>query len=406
MLASPTTMEGPRLTEERLRHHLDANQPAREGLCLALLPLLGPYTQERPRRPKGGPDGGRDIEAVLDGSIMVWGGVGFRNGGGNDDAARKDADEKFRSDLARVLKENPAPRGFVFFTNVDLTPSQKDDLIAHARECGMAHVDVFDFERLRNVLDSAEGLIARLQYLSIPMSATEQVALAAKYGADLQRAVATRFDRVERTLGDMEDFLAFHKPIFQIGFHVELREPARNVDGEAFTFAVGGLRDLNETIHFLSAWRQEEDVLVARTHCWFRGALFGEDGDDDDTKHHGFLAHPNTNNASNASRLASFAFLTLTRVGNLARLIDLLAVRLEVVCTEGIFANVARIMVDANGYELFNVVPGDGKPMAVPPIPIETGYDGSTKRWRSLVRYEQRMVLTSPLRRSPRFVRD
>jgi hypothetical protein len=44
--------------------------------------------------------------------------------------------------------------------------------------------------------------------------------------------------------------------------------------------------------------------------------------------------------------------------------------------------------------------------MAVPPIPEQTGYDGSTKKWRSLVRFEQRMVLTAPLRRSPRFVRD
>jgi hypothetical protein len=399
-------MEGPRLTEERLRHYLDANQPAREGLCLALLPLLGPYTQEQPRRPKGGPDGGRDIEAVLGGSITVWGGVGFRNGGGNDEAARKDADEKFRSDLARMLKEKPAPRGFVFFTNVDLTPTHKDDLVAHAKSCGIEHVDVFDLERLRNVLDSSEGLIARLQYLSIPMTATEQAALAAKYGADLQRAVAARFDRVERTLGDMEDFLAFHKPIFEIGFFIELREPATGVDGEAFAFAVRGLRDLNETLNFLSAWREEGTGLVARLHSWFPGSLFGEKGDTDDTKHHGFVAHPNTNNAAGTSRLCSFAFLTLNRVGNLARLIDLLAVRLEVLCTDRVFANVVRIIIDANGYELFNVAPGDGKPMAVPPIPSETGYDGSTKKWRSLVRFEQRMVLTNPLRRSPRFVRD
>jgi hypothetical protein len=33
-------------------------------MCLALLPILGPYTRAKARRPKGGRDGGRDIEAV------------------------------------------------------------------------------------------------------------------------------------------------------------------------------------------------------------------------------------------------------------------------------------------------------------------------------------------------------
>lgn len=67
-----------RRTEERLRSHLDSNQVMRERMCLALLPLLGPYTREQPRRPKGGPDGGRDLEAIFQGSIPVWGAVGFK----------------------------------------------------------------------------------------------------------------------------------------------------------------------------------------------------------------------------------------------------------------------------------------------------------------------------------------
>jgi hypothetical protein len=71
-------MDGPRLTEERLRNHLDCNQAMRERMCLALLPLLGPYTREQPRRPKGGPDGGRDIEAVYEGRTTIWGAVGFK----------------------------------------------------------------------------------------------------------------------------------------------------------------------------------------------------------------------------------------------------------------------------------------------------------------------------------------
>src|SRR3989337_1164090 len=112
-----------RLTEERLRNHLDSNQAMREQMCLALLPLSGPYTREQPRRPKGGPDGGRDIEAIYQGTIPVWDAVGFRNGGGADDSARREAEEKFKADLDRAVAENPSLAGFIFFTNVDLTPT-------------------------------------------------------------------------------------------------------------------------------------------------------------------------------------------------------------------------------------------------------------------------------------------
>src|SRR3984957_13561725 len=98
-------MDGPRLTEERLRHHLDSNQPMRERMCLALLPLLGPFTREQPRRPKGGPDGGRDIEAVYQGQTTVWGAVGFRNGGGLDEESRAAAEKKFKEDLDRAMEE-------------------------------------------------------------------------------------------------------------------------------------------------------------------------------------------------------------------------------------------------------------------------------------------------------------
>jgi len=96
-------MSDPRLTEERLRHYLDGNQPMRERMCLALLPLLGPYSDARPRRPKGGPDEGRDIECLFRGNIVTWGAVGFRNGGGNDTEARTAAQKKFRDDLDNAV---------------------------------------------------------------------------------------------------------------------------------------------------------------------------------------------------------------------------------------------------------------------------------------------------------------
>ena len=68
-----------RQTDERLRTWLAGNQPAQERLCSALFPLLGAYSDVRPRRPQGGRDGSRDIEALKDGINVVWGAVGFRN---------------------------------------------------------------------------------------------------------------------------------------------------------------------------------------------------------------------------------------------------------------------------------------------------------------------------------------
>jgi hypothetical protein len=186
------TSDGPRQTEERLRYHLDSNQVMRERLCLALMPLIGPYTRERPRRPKGGPDGGRDIEAVHEGSTIAWGAVGFRNGGGNDEQARRETSNKFDADLGRAIEENPTLQAFVFFTNVDLTPTIVEQLKEKGAAVGVSLVDVVDLERLRHALDSPEGLIARLQYLDIPMSATEQIALVNKFGNQLHAASRRR----------------------------------------------------------------------------------------------------------------------------------------------------------------------------------------------------------------------
>jgi len=180
------------------------------------MPLVGPYTRERPRRPKGGPDGGRDIEAVHEGSTIAWAAVGFRNGGGNDDPARRDASNKFEADLDRAVEENPTLQAFVFFTNVDLTPTMVEQLKGKGAAAGVPITDIVDLERLRHALDSPEGLIARLQYLDIPMSATEQVALVNKFGNQLQSAVSSRFDRVERTLSQMERYLDFQKPLYRL----------------------------------------------------------------------------------------------------------------------------------------------------------------------------------------------
>lgn len=398
-------MDGPRLTEERLRHHLDARQPEREAMCLALLPLLGPYTREKPRRPKGGPDGARDIEAVFESSTLLWGAVGFRNGGGSDDAARKAADSKFREDLKSMLEENRQLQAFVFFTNVDLTPSQHEELLAHARDSGIAHVDIFDFERLRHALDSPEGLIARLQYLEIPMSPTEQATLVARFGRDLQRVMTMRLDRVERTLSDMEHFMAFHKPVFRFDVSIELNDDLPAELGEqAILIHVRGLRGHADglvcCVHYApsAGESQKKNGSAFRLTTWVedRTVMKGT---------HSVISHPVSPRPDKKTVIAS-GWFPLMRVGSAyVRLIDLMMLQLEAICTRGIHAKLRGIALDVNGYELFKCTPEPVEPVEAPTeLPKELAFNGSGAEWVWLVKLASRDCFFDPPRPSGRLM--
>jgi len=65
-----------------------------------------------------------------------------------DETARKEIEKKFKSDLDKALSENPLLGAFLFFTNVDLTPKQIDDLKKYARDKNLKIIDIFDMERI------------------------------------------------------------------------------------------------------------------------------------------------------------------------------------------------------------------------------------------------------------------
>ncbi len=389
-------MDGPRLTEERLRHHLDGNQPMRERMCLALLPLLGPYTREQPRRPKGGPDGGRDIEAVYQGQIVVWGAVGFKNGGGLDEPSRDETEKKFKFDLGRAMQENPTLAGFVFFTNVDLTPGRKEGLVRHANEKSVAFVEVFDMERLRHALDSPEGLIPRLQYLDIPMSPTEQIALVGKFGNQLHQAVTARFDRVERTLAQMEQFLTFQKPILRIDLYIGLfnETTSAGLEDGVVLVRVNGLHNLSDTTNFLCAnlhsHPKAHAELLLQTHIW------------SDNRHGNVLTlMPSVNYPG--TTMASFNELSLDNSGNRIRIADLTVITAEVRCTPSLHGKISRVAMDANGYELFNHAPdadGEASPIS---WPVSLPGNPADRKWLALVALKHHNFLFNPPRPSPRF---
>lgn len=93
----------PTETDIRLKSWLDTNQRDREQMCRAVLALDAYYSDVRPRHPSGGPDGGRDIEAVLNGDCAAYGAVGFHNSANDSNDPKKRIRAKFSSDLASAL---------------------------------------------------------------------------------------------------------------------------------------------------------------------------------------------------------------------------------------------------------------------------------------------------------------
>lgn len=196
-------MDSARHTDERLRSALNGNQPSRERMCIAVLSLNRNYAEVKPRRPEGGPDGGRDIEC-LRGFDTCFGAVGFVNNASDTTREKREISRKFKSDLDAALARSPDLKAFVFFTNVDLTPGEIEDLETVAEGKGVSFVDIYWRERIRIALDSPEGLALRYQYLNLPLSDAEQASFFSRFGKDLEDLVVGRLDRIERKLDELE----------------------------------------------------------------------------------------------------------------------------------------------------------------------------------------------------------
>jgi hypothetical protein len=187
-------------TDIRLRSRLDANQRDREQMCRSILALDSHYTEIRPRHPLGGPDGGRDIEALFEGDRVTFGAVGFANSANDSPEQKRVIRSKFSSDLDSAFSAEPKIKAFVFLTNLHFTMGEQQEMKEEARSRGIEHCDVLDRERLRIELDSPAGFFIRFQYLDIPLSEAEQASFLSRYGDRIQEVVSTGFERVERTL--------------------------------------------------------------------------------------------------------------------------------------------------------------------------------------------------------------
>jgi len=193
-------MELPYQTDERLKSYLDTNQLYREQMCLAILAIDKRFSDVRPRHPRGGPDGGRDIEALFRNEQRAFAAVGFINQANDSDEQKKRIREKFGDDLQSALTTASTPEAFFFLTNINLTISEKELLVDQAKDVGFAYCEIIDRERLRISLDSPDGFAIRFQYLGLPLSEEEQASFFAKWGDDIQSVISTGFQRLERTL--------------------------------------------------------------------------------------------------------------------------------------------------------------------------------------------------------------
>jgi hypothetical protein len=188
------------VTDARLRSHLNTNQLFQERMCLAIISMDRRFSNVQPRQPAGGPDGGRDIEATFEQRMLAFGAVGFLNDADDSAKKKRQVKKKFADDLGRALRESRKPQVFVFLTNMPLTVSDKEKLFLQATENGFSHCEIFDRERIRNVLDSPDGLAARFQYLGIPLSQAEQSSFFSRWGEDIQSVISTGFQSIQSTL--------------------------------------------------------------------------------------------------------------------------------------------------------------------------------------------------------------
>ena len=216
-------MTTPQQTDARLRSWLDTNQLARERLSLAVLALDKRFSDVTPRHPRGGPDGGRDIDAIFQDGRKAFAAVGFVNSACDSTTEKGEIRNKFKADLARALTADNSLKIFVFLTNVALTVGEKDDLVALAKAEGIEVAEVFDRERMRIALDSAEGLGLRFQYLSIPLSDAEQAAFFARWGSGLEQLITESIQAVDSRLERMEFFQEQNRPLTSLSFHFKLQ---------------------------------------------------------------------------------------------------------------------------------------------------------------------------------------
>jgi hypothetical protein len=233
-------------TDRRLKDHLDSNQLKRERMCLEILKVQQDYSDISPRLPNGGPDDGRDIQGMYK-DYLCFGAVGFLNGASDAKQHRDQIKKKFKEDLESALttKRNgtPAPKSFVFFTNVALTPTIKETLQKQAYSMGISHCDIFDREQIRIILDSNRGYAIRYRYLDIALSDAEQKDFFSAWADEINAAIGSGLRGIDQTTKRIQFLLEAQFPLNYLSTIVKLDSSIWDVcKGEFFFQTILDLR--------------------------------------------------------------------------------------------------------------------------------------------------------------------
>ena len=195
------------ITTERLKNYLNTNQAQRERMCLQILSLDSNYTEIKPRHPNGGKDHGRDIEALYKNEIICFCGVGFVNNACDSTEQKTEIINKFSSDLQSAIKnaatEKINLKGFIFFTNIELTISERDSLIDKAHDNGITHCEIYHRERMLIALNTPDGFAIRFNFLNIPLTPEEQSSFFSKWGSDIQSVITNGFQEQKKAIDRM-----------------------------------------------------------------------------------------------------------------------------------------------------------------------------------------------------------
>lgn len=187
----------PRPTTETQLREWRTGQPGAERLAAAILHLDG-FEDVDPQAPLGGQDDRKDI-LCRKGETSYVAAAYFPL----SEKSFAQIRNKFKHDLEGAVRRGQA--GFIFVTNQHIALTDRATLEELAASQGKLCI-LFHRERIRGLLDSPAGYGVRLQFLSIPMNESEQLAYFASSGNKLEYAME-RHTREIRNLARRIDYV-------------------------------------------------------------------------------------------------------------------------------------------------------------------------------------------------------
>jgi hypothetical protein len=175
-----------------------------------------------PIHPQGGPDGIKDILCKKENILHVAACYFPNNSNKIDFKALK---SKFTNDLAGV-KTNGA-KGFIFFTNVEISERNRKKLkaIAKAKKCLICLV--YHLERIRAILDSPHGYGLRQSYLGIKMNSSEKTSAKAADSEKLIQAMNKSVKKIEQEKNNFDSLIK--KALSQAGKFKGIKKAKKGV---------------------------------------------------------------------------------------------------------------------------------------------------------------------------------